>query len=132
MASPQYQAFLFAPGPEPPALPEAVRRAKATLPGFSARRNGSSVVFEKGGWALCLAVSNAPHVLQESSELARRHPEWPQAHQIAACASRIEVWSPPLAEDPDMEHLNDYILVVEALQSFPGVIAYDPASDQLI
>ena len=132
MASPQYRAFLLNPGLEPPALQEAVRRAKATLPGFSARQSGTWFVFEMGGWSLTVAVSNAPHVLEESSELARRHPEWPQARQIAACASRIEVWSSPGAADPEMEHLNDYILVVEALQSFPGVIAYDPARDQLI
>jgi hypothetical protein len=34
--------------------------------------------------------------------------------------------------DPELEHFNDYLLAVEVLQSFRGLIAVDPREPSLL
>jgi hypothetical protein len=43
---------------------------------------------------------------------------------------RVEVWSDSV--DPMMEHFNDFLLMVEVLKTFRGVVAVDPGGPGLM
>ena len=49
---------------------------------------------------------------------------------LTTCDRRVEVASD--YPDPDMAHFNDYLSVIEVLQSFRGVIAVDPQEPSLL
>jgi hypothetical protein len=51
------------------------------------------------------------------------------AQQIAICNRRIATHAD---DDPNMDYFNDYIFVLEALESFDGLILFDPVAGSLI
>lgn len=110
-------------------LDEAVNRLKARFPGFTITRDGSQVTIAKDDWEIFLIENTDASVLSESAELAERI-AGADGSEIAACARRVEVSSD--IPDPMMEHFNDYLIVIEVLQSFGGVIAIDPKEPALI
>lgn len=82
-------------------------------------------------WALFLAYSEASYILQESQEIARKYASLrSDGETIARCGSRIELWSDP---DPEMQHFNDYINVLEQIEAaFPTAILFDAANEVFI
>jgi len=110
-------------------LDEAVNRLKSRFPGFSATRAGNQISLVKDDWEIFLAENADPAVLAESAELAEKI-AGEDGSEIAACARRVEVYSD--ISDPFMEHFNDYLVVIEVLQSFRGVIAVDPNEPALM
>jgi hypothetical protein len=72
----------------------------------------------------------APYVLIESGEIAERYgADRKDAVQLAHAKSRVELWSD---DDPQMDHINDYIFVLEAMERFTGAIIFEPQNGQFI
>jgi hypothetical protein len=105
-------------------LDEAVTRLKSRFPDFSVERSGNQITVLKNDWEIFLVENADPAVLTESAELAEKIAGVEDGTEIAACARRVEVSSD--IPDPTMEHFNDFLIVIEVLQSFRGVIAIDP------
>jgi hypothetical protein len=81
-------------------------------------------------WEIHLTLNESTTVLDESREMARHIGGSEDAKDLAACARRVELASD--VPDREMEHFNDYLLAVEVLQSFKGLIAVDPKEPSLL
>ena len=69
-----------------------------------------------------VAHSQLPHVIEESQEIAEEYAgSHPARERIALCASRFEMTG---SDDPDMEHFNDYLYVIEAVQRLGTAYAF--------
>jgi hypothetical protein len=125
-----YQAFgLLQPGNDF-TWDSAAERLRARLPHLTLRRLSNGIVLTGVEWAIQLGMNSGPAVLQESQEIAEKIAGQIDGADIARCDSRIEVGSD--VPDPSMEHFNDFIGVVEVLQSFRGVITVDPREPSLL
>lgn len=125
-----YSAFgLLAPDSDF-AMAEAARRLSAKFPSFAVQQKGDALVVSSSEWEIHLTLNESPTVLEESREMAEHIGGAEDATDIAACARRVELASD--IPDPEMEHFNDYLLAVEVLQSFKGLIAVDPREPSLL
>lgn len=124
-----YSAFGLLQSSSDFALDEAVTRLKGRFPGFTVERAGNQITVAKDDWHIFLVENSGPAVLAESAKLAEKI-AGADGSEIAACARRVEVSSD--IPDPFMEHFNDYLIVIEVLQSFRGVIAIDPKEPALM
>jgi hypothetical protein len=80
------------------------------------------------GWRLLVAFDDDESLADEGRETAEAFPDYAHAAEVAACKKMVSVYSKD--PDPDGEHFNDYLLVVEELvDSFRGVYALDEASE---
>jgi hypothetical protein len=111
-------------------MAEAARRLAAKLPALTVEHNGNTIVVSSEDWEIHLSLNESPTVLQESQEIAHHIGGTEDAQDIASCARRVELSSD--IPDPHMEHFNDYLLAVEVLQSFKGLIAVDPREPSLL
>jgi hypothetical protein len=102
----------------------AAARLATRFPDATISREGDQVTVSQDEWEMELALATGPHVLAESVEIAEKIGGGEDAGDIASCASRVEIWSE--TPDPMMEHFNEFLFVVEVLQSFRGLIAVDP------
>ena len=96
-------------------------------------RSGATALLTEGGrltlsfgeWRLHVELEEGPHVVPESHELAEMLDDTGAAVRIAGCERRLSIWSPD--RDPEMDHFNDYLGVVELLESsFSGVTGCEP------
>jgi hypothetical protein len=108
----------------------AVERLRARLPHLIGRRDGDRLILSSADWEIHLVLNAGPTVLQESADIAEKIAGDVDGADIARCDRRIEVASD--VPDPFMEHFNDFLGVVEVLQSFKGVIAVDPREPSLM
>lgn len=77
-----------------------------------------------GDWSFHLGYESEPHVVIESEEIADHYAaSHPEQKKIAACKRRLSMSGD---DDPNMDHFNDYLFVMEILESFPGVYLFDP------
>ena len=111
-------------------LDDAAERLRLKFPGCSVTRNGDQITVAKGDWEIELRLNTDPGVLAESADLAEKIAGMEDGGDIAACSRRVDVWSD--TPDPMMEYFNDFVLVIEVLQSFQGVIAIDPREPALM
>ena len=111
-------------------MTEAATRLAAKFPSFAVEKNPDTIVVSSADWEIHLTLNEAPSVLDESREIAEHIGGEEDAKDIAMCARRIELASD--IQDPEMEHFNDYLLAVEVLQSFRGLIAVDPREPSLL
>ena len=125
-----YRAFGLLQFTSDLSLEEAVTRLRAKFPGYAVSQNDRQITVAKDAWEIELRLNEEPIVLAESAELAEKIAGTIDGGEIAACARRIEVWSD--TPDPMMEHFNEFIQVIEVLQSFRGVIAVDPREPALM
>ncbi len=109
---------------------EAAKRLAAKFPSFKVAEQAGAVVLSSADWEIYLRLNDSPAVLEESREIAGHIGGAEDAKDIAACARRVELASD--IPDPEMEHFNDYLLAVEVLQSFKGLIAVDPREPSLL
>ena len=77
-----------------------------------------------------MTLVTSPQVLQESREIEEKIGGDEDDLGIANCDRRVEVASD--IPDPEMDHFNEYLLVIEVLQSFKGIIAVDPKEPSLL
>jgi hypothetical protein len=111
-------------------MPEAARRLAAKFPSFSVTQADGAIVVAAADWEIHLTLNEAAEVLDESREMAGHIGGAEDAKDIAGCARRVELASD--TPDPEMEHFNDYLLAIEVLQSFKGLIAVDPKEPSLL
>jgi hypothetical protein len=111
-------------------LAEAAKRLRVKFPAFKVDQNADGVVVASGDWEIHLTFNDSPAVLEESRVMAGHIGGAVDGKEIALCARRVELASD--VTDPDMNHFNDYLLAVEVLQSFKGLIAVDPREPSLL
>jgi hypothetical protein len=93
-------------------------------------QSGETVSLQWSDYMLEVGESHAPHVLEESAEIAaERAAAHPDKERIARCACRFEISGP---EDPDMDHFNDYLFVGEALARLGRVYRFEQASGEFL
>ncbi len=125
-----YRAFGLLQAATDLTLDEVAVRLRAKFPGYGVGMSPGLITVAKGDWDIQLRLNEEPAVLVESAELAEKIAGTIDGSEIAACARRVEVWSD--TPDPMMEHFNEFLFVVEVLQSFRGVIAVDPREPALM
>ena len=111
-------------------MTEAASRLSARFPSFSVEQEADTIEVSCPGWEIHLILNESPTVLDESREIAGHIGGTEDAKDIAVCARRVELASD--TPDPEMDHFNDYLLAVEVLQSFKGLIAVDPKEPSLL
>jgi hypothetical protein len=111
-------------------MASAAQRLTAKFPSFTVAPLDDTLVVSSAGWEIHLALNESPTVLEESREMAERIGGAEDANDIAVCARRVELSSD--IPDLEMEHFNDYLLAIEVLQSFKGLIAVDPREPSLL
>ncbi len=111
-------------------MAEASRRLSAKLPAFKVEHQGDTIVLSVADWEIHLTLNESSHVIDESREMAERIGGAEDAKDIQSSARRVELSSD--IPDPEMEHFNDYLLAIEVLQSFNGLIAVDPREPSLL
>lgn len=111
---------------------QAEARLAAKFPGFTVARDGNQIVVSKGEWWIALALVSGPEIQMEIEGLVGHVAgiEPSEAAILAEANRRVEVWTD--VTDPFMEHFNDYLLVVEVLKSFNGLLAVDPKEPALL
>ena len=94
--------------------------------GAVVKRNGSSFKVAWPEFFLELGLSTAPHVLEESQEIALEFAKGrPEQDKIGRCHTRVELAG---ADDPGMDYFNDYCYVVEAIEKLGTVYTFDQGS----
>jgi hypothetical protein len=87
-------------------------------------RVGSSIQVFYRGWTINLNFVAAPHVVAESGEIAGNFAEGrPDRTKISGCNTRIEITGDV---DPDLDHFNDYVGVLDVLSRFDNIVLFDP------
>lgn len=67
---------------------------------------------------------NAPHVLEESGDIARKYAkDNPQQAAMAACATRFEMYGD---DDPNMDYFNDSLILQACIAELGDVFVFDP------
>lgn len=113
-------------------LDEARARLAAQLPGFSVTREADRIVLARGEWWIAVALVTGPDVRDETEGLVGHLAgvESEEAEVLASSDRRVEVGTD--VSDPFMEHFNDYLVVIEVLKSFNGLLAVDPNEPGLL
>ncbi|PQO26639.1 hypothetical protein [Blastopirellula marina] len=94
----------------------------------STTADGSTFLeLQKGDWSIAVSYESGDIVAEESQEIARLYAEFrPDRDEIAACRQRIDVVT---TADPEMEHFNDFVLLLERLEKLPGAVLFDPENE---
>ena len=86
-------------------------------------RTGDGILLEEGTAMLGISFSDAPHVADESGEIAS------QFHvPCQGCAARFEM----SGDDPDLDLFNDYLIINERLQETGLFVIFDPNKGKLL
>jgi hypothetical protein len=108
---------------------------------LSVRSGKRLEVKSSDGWALRLSYHAEPSVLEESAEIAQdlrdgkltgAAPELLERAmqaKLETFPARFELSCKP---DPNMDHFNDYLFVLEALQALEGSVAFDHSSGMFV
>ena len=111
-------------------LVAAAEKLAARFPGFTVEQADRQVRLAQGDWEMRLTLDDGPEVLEDSLRIADHIGGADEELGIARCHRRVDVASD--IPDPEMDHFNDYLQVIEVLQSFQGVIAVDPSEPSLL
>jgi hypothetical protein len=130
MSSPAYQAIAFLEDDTDFSLAETQARLAKPFAGATINSAGKRINISIKGWRLGLNLDDAPHVLEESMDIAQHYSKCSKSASIAKCRRRVDVSNED--DDPNMDHINDFIVVCEVLSSFKGVILLDPRSGDLL
>lgn len=90
-----------------------------TLSAFNTEISGSRLTLSFDDWKLWIVFSHEAHVAEEAAEIGEIY-KYPK---LAACNARLEISA---EDDPDEDHYNDHLYVLEALSDLPGVHIFDP------
>jgi hypothetical protein len=107
-------------------IAEAEMRLRQALPEHTVIPEGPRIRVEKGEWWIAMELVGGPQLRGETEgivgKLAGLEPA--EADAFVASGKRVEVWTD--LSDPFMEHFNEFLMVVEVLKSFRGLLAVDP------
>jgi hypothetical protein len=119
-----YQAYLLLKADNDFSFATAHKRLAERFPAAAFTEGPDSLAMATGGWDIALHLTVGPDVLAESQRIAEQVTGGQDDQGIGACDRRIEIASD--VPDPEMDHFDKYLLVLEAMQGFRGVIAVDP------
>ena len=125
-----YQAFGLLKPESDFTLAEAAKRLAERFSDYSVVHDNKRIMLSSKDWEMQLALVEGPHVLQESRDIEEKIGGDDDKLGITACDRRVEVYSD--MPDPNMDHFNDYLIVVEVLQTFGGLIAIDPQEPSVL
>jgi len=111
-------------------LDAAAKRLAEKFPDYSVLHNDKKLTMSSGDWEIWLSLNLGPEVLQQSRDIEEKIGGDEDDIGLATCTRRVEVNSD--TPDPEMEHFNDYLSVIEILKSFQGLIAVDPQEPSLL
>jgi hypothetical protein len=131
MGVPTYSAVAYVADDSDFSVPAAVTRFRSR-PCWSRLR--MEVVSDKelhlffGGWRLMVVLDDDEYVVSEGQETAAAFPNYAHADEVARCRRMVSIYSKD--PGPNMDHFNDYLLLVEELvDAFRGFYALDEASE---
>jgi hypothetical protein len=100
------------------------------VPEANISRDEGSLTLALEDWTARLYLDEEASVAEEAQEFPSVFPQNPRASEIARCHRRIDIWCP--LDDPNMDHFNDFLFILEVLWKFRGLILIDPGSGELI
>ena len=113
----------------------------ASRPDLKVMLKKNVIVKADDRWQLKVHLNLEPHVIEESAELAQSLEagtctaaapellEWAKNAKLQSFPVRFEISS---SQDPNMDHFNDYLFVLEALQALEGSVAFDPSTNMFV
>ncbi len=111
-------------------LAAAAQKLAALLPSFKQALVPQQLQLTSGDWEIHLTLQEGPEVLQESAQIAEQIGGAEDELGIRTCNRRVDVASD--IPDPEMDHFNHYLQIIEVLQTFQGVIPVDPSEPSLL
>jgi hypothetical protein len=113
-------------------LEQAIALLMPRFAGYSIARNGEQITISKGDWEIEIALATGSHIPTETQGITDKIAGMEDSETEALLSSerRVEVWSE--TPDPFMEHFNDFLMVVEVLKTFNGLVAVDPNERALL
>jgi len=111
-------------------LAAAAKKVAVVFPAMKQKQTDRRLTLSSGNWAIHLTLEDGPDVLEDSVRIADHIGDAEGELGIATCNRRIDVASDD--PDPEMDHFNDYLQIIETLQSFRGVIPVDPKEPSLL
>jgi hypothetical protein len=111
-------------------LAAAAKKLASVFPAMKQKQTDRSITLSSGDWDIHLTLEDGPDVLEESIRIADHVGDAEGEVGIATCNRRVDVASDD--PDPEMDHFNDYLQIIEVLQTFVGVIPVDPKEPSLL
>ena len=111
-------------------LAGAAQKLGARFPGFTIDTGDGQLRLARDDWEIHLKLEEGPEVLEDSVRIADHIGGADEELGIAKCNRRVDLASD--VADPEMDHFNDYLQVLEVLQTFKGVILVDPNEPSLL
>src|SRR5262245_13628988 len=111
-------------------LAAAAKKLAAVFPAMKQTLSDRRLTLTSGEWEINLTLEDGPDVLEDSIRIADHVGDAEGELGVATCNRRIDVSSD--TPDPEMDHFNDYLQIIEVLQSFNGVIPVDPQEPSLL
>lgn len=125
-----YQAYgLLLPDSEF-TLDEAARKLAASFPDYDRQDAPDGVVFSGPNWEFHLVLRLGPEVLEDAARIAGGIGGVQDDLGLARCDRRVELSSD--YPDPEMEHFDDFLEIVEMLKGFRGLVMVEPKEPSLL
>jgi hypothetical protein len=127
-----YQAYLLLQPSTDFTFEAAQKKLAAKFPKHVAARAGEELTFTGMDWDFYLRMNAGPEVLAESEKFAEQiaGDGVEEGRLIAAIDRRVEIGSD--VPDPEMDHFEDYLTLLETLRCFRGIIMIDPSEPSLL
>ena len=125
-----YQAYLLLKPANDFTLDKARQKLSEAFPDASFAEGPGSLAMATDDWEIAFQINEGPDVLLESEQIAEQVAGSDDALGIAACDRRVEIASD--VPDPELEHLEKFQSVIDAMRSFQGTIAVDPQEPSLL
>ena len=121
-----YEAFVYLPANTSVSVGVVRELLKALVEEEALHIEGEkALVVRFGDWSVTIHLNRKEHVAVEAREqaeaLAKNRPD---KEEIAGCGVRLEVVTD---DDEDMDHFNDYLILVEKLGELDGAKVLDLA-----
>jgi hypothetical protein len=129
-----YQALIMLPPDSGASLNAAYARLRSSgsfdSTSLTLASTPNSIELTSGRWHLVIGLASGPHVLEESREIAQRYGAARSDQTLLASSdTRFELESDA---DPEMEHFNDYVHMVEHLTAAFQGVAFDPRAEEFL
>ena len=111
-------------------LAAAAKKLAGVFPKLKQEQTSQRLSLSSEDWEIHLTLEEGPEVLEDSIRIADHIGGADEELGISKCNRRVDVATD--VPDPEMDHFNDYLQVIEVLQSFSGVIAVDPSEPSLL